>query len=225
MKYLKSILKYSLIVSLVVTLLPMNGHSQLVGSVFKSLIYGGDEVYPVDVIREDNVNKMLVKATTVPDTATQLVFQKFARTGGSTDMTVNGSSNNVVFEISASATQKTIIREIKFVAFDTGIKVDTFLGLNSDLQNGIIVRLNLNSTTQDFLPIKTTQDFDGVFAFGDGARWELVTASGNDSLVAQFSPREPLVLQQNSSDSIQIIIRDNLNQVGYLEAIAFGLYD
>jgi len=188
-------------------------------------IVGSDELYASDVIQEDGVNKLLVKATTVPDTTSRLAFGKFKTVGGSPDMAINGSSTPVSFFVNADPLLDIIIREVKFAAFDGGIKVDTFLGLNSALTTGIQVNLNTGGLTQPFLPIQTTQDFDAHFAFGDGARFELITASGNDSLVAQFSPREPIVLKAGSADNLEIIIQDNLNQVAFLEAIAFGLYD
>lgn len=188
-------------------------------------IFGGDELYPVDVVREDNVNKLLVKSTTVPDTVSEFVFGKFLTPGGSSDMTVNGSGTNVVFSVSAHPTKKTVVREIKFTAFDGGIKVDKFLGNNSSLTNGVLVRITVNGLAQDFLPIQTTQDFDGHFAYGSGARFEIISASGNDSMVAQFSPIEPIVFSAGSTDKIEIIIRDSLTQISFLEAVAFGFYD
>lgn len=188
-------------------------------------IVGADEQYNVDIIREDNVNKMLVKATTVPETTASLVFRKFETTAGSSDMTINASGTPVSFKVNADATYDAIVREIKFTAFDGGIKVDTFLGQNSPLNNGVIVRLNVNGTSQDFFPIQTTQDFDGHFAYGDGARFELISASGNDSMVAQFSPREPIILKAGTADNVEIIIQDNLGNIAFLEAIAFGLFD
>jgi len=190
-------------------------------------ITGPDELYKADVIREDNVNKMLVKATTVPDTVSELIFERFKDGGGvgSSNLAVNGSTTQVTFQINAHPTKKKIIRDIKFNAFDGGIKVDTFLGQNSPLTNGVVVRLSVNGISQDFLPIKTTQDFDGHFAYGDGARFDIVTASGNDSMVAVFSPREPIVLSAGSVDKVSIIIRDNLTNISFFECVAFGLFD
>lgn len=184
-----------------------------------------DENLFCDLVNEDGVTKLLVKATTVPDTTSRLVFAKFTDGGGSSDMAVNGSSTPVVFSISADPTLDAIVREIKFTSFDSGIRVDRFLGLNSALTNGIQVTITTGGISQDFIPILTTQDFDGHFAYGDGARFQLISSSGNDSLIAQFSPREPIVLEAGTADNITITIQDNLNQVAFLEAVAFGLFD
>ena len=187
-------------------------------------IVGSDESYAVDIIREDNVNKMLVKATTIPQTVQELIFAKFTDAGGSADMTIRGNQTPTIFSIEAHPTKDSILREIKAAAFDSGIKVDTFLGLNTAI-TGIQISLIINNIVQDFLPIQTTQDFDSHFAYGDGARFELISASGNDSLVAQFSPREPIVLKAGTTDRVEILIQDDLRSVAFLEFLAFGLFD
>ena len=93
-------------------------------------ITGGDEQFQADVVREDDVNKLLVKASVTPTTAARLVFDK-ALNGGSEDLAVNGSVTPVEFEVLADPTLDKIIRELKFSWYDGGIKIDTFLGLNS----------------------------------------------------------------------------------------------
>jgi hypothetical protein len=185
-------------------------------------ITGGDELYHATVIQEDGVTKLLTKSTTVPDTVNTFVFGKFVDACCSSDMTINGSGTPVSFTVCADPCTNIIIREIKMTAFDGGVKVDTFLGQNSALTNGIQVNIVTNGSTQSFIPIKTTQDFDGHFAYGDGARFEFINASGNDSIIAQFSPREPLILQAGTTDKLEIIIQDNITSVAFLEAIAFG---
>jgi hypothetical protein len=189
-------------------------------------ITGNDENLVVDVVREDNVNKLYVKSTTVPSTTKRLIFEQFLD-GASTDMNVNGTLGSpVIFKIVADPTDNKIIRELKFTSFASGIKIDKFLSQNQPLTNGILVRVTTDNgaTVQEFFPIKTTQDFDGHFAYGDGARFELIFASGSDSMIAQFSPREPFVLTANTADQIEIQIRDNLNSIAELHAVAFGLF-
>ena len=139
--------KLYLIFILIVLAAPKQGFAQSVQFV---KLFGSTEDYAADVVREDNVNKLLVKSTTVPDTVSEFLFRKFTTSGGSSDMTINGSGTAVVFTVSADPAKKAVIREIKFTAFDGGIKIDTFLGQNSPLTTGIQVRLTIGGVAQDF---------------------------------------------------------------------------
>ena len=187
-------------------------------------IVGSDELFAADVIEEDGLKKLVVKASVTPTITEELLFEKLLN-GGSSDLNVNGSSVPVEFTISADPLKIKVVRELKFSWFDNGVKIDTFLGQNSALTNGVDVEFLFDGVTTPVFPIKTTADFNGHFAYGDGSRFEVITGSGNDYVYATLSPREPFVLRPGTTDKIVVRINDNLNNVVFGECIAFGLVE
>jgi len=185
---------------------------------------GSDELFAADVIEEDGLKKLVVKASVTPTITEELLFEKLLN-GGSSDLNVNGSSVPVEFTISADPLKIKVVRELKFSWFDNGVKIDTFLGQNSALTNGVDVEFLFDGVTTPVFPIKTTADFNGHFAYGDGSRFEVITGSGNDYVYATLSPREPFVLRPGTTDKIVVRINDNLNNVVFGECIAFGLVE
>lgn len=188
-------------------------------------ITGRDELYAADVIEEDGLHKLVVKASVTPTITEELLFEKLVDGVGSSNLAVNGSTVPVEFTIEADPTDIKVVRELKFSWFDNGVKIDTFLGQNSPLTNGLEVEFSFNGVTTPIFPIKTTADFNGHFAFGDGSRFEINTGSGNDYVTATLSPREPFVLRPGTTDKIVIRVNDNLNNVSFGECVAFGLIE
>jgi hypothetical protein len=190
-----------------------------------SQITGSDELFNADVIRENDQNKLVVKATNAPQSLGDLFFL-FAENGGSNSMSVNGSVTQVIFEVPADATQDLIVSSLIFEAFAGGIKIDKFLSLNSELTNGILIEVKSEDVVFQFLSIKNTTEFNAHFANGAGRSFDLVFASGNDSMVARFSRASPFILKKQgtfgTNDYIRVIIRDNLTSINSLMFIATG---
>lgn len=191
----------------------------------KIVIYGRNGQHGADVVQEDGFNKLLVKSSIVPEGLGDLFIQR-ALNNGSPDMNVNGTNiNPIIFSVSAESgvnAKDIVVRELRFSGFDNGIKITTFMAQNSDLTNGILVRITSEGITNDFLPIKDTSDFDSSFAFGDGGKFSLVISSGGDYLSATFSPRDPFILVKDTSDKVEVLIRDNLNNIDQLRFVVFG---
>lgn len=191
-------------------------------------ILGNDEAQSADVIEEDGERKLLVKSTSVPIQVGNLVF-KDALNGANNNMAVNGSGTPVEFTIDADATADTIVNGLAFSALDGGIKIDTFLGQNSALTNGLLVQVKSEDVTFEFEPITSTQEFDSQFAWGDGRSYELIFASGNDSMVSRFGPTVPFLLKAQGTfatdDFIKVIVRDNLSSINQLRLTLFGALD
>lgn len=177
-----------------------------------------------DVIDEDGVHKLVTKSSIVPEGLGDLFFLQ-ATNNGSTELAVNGQGSPVTFTINAESgigAQNLVVQELRFHGFDNGVKTTTFMGTNSGLANGVQVNIVSGGITSTFLPIRITADFDAHFAFGDGGKFEVVIASGGDYVTATFSPRNPFVLEKDTSDRIEIIIQDNISQVSTLELVSFG---
>lgn len=196
-------------------------------------VVGRDEVHAVDVIQEDGENKMLVKASAVPQTLANLFFDYAIIDGASQnapfDLNVNGSGTPVDFYVLPDATDDKIINSLVFQAFDGGIKINTFLGQNSELDNGIMVEIKSNDEIFQFQPIKNTQEFDSLFSFGGGRSFELIFASGVDSMVARFGSDIPFILKPQGTyatdDYIKVTVSDNISNITRLRFLAVGQVD
>jgi hypothetical protein len=176
-----------------------------------------------NVILEDNLNKLVVKASTVPDTLGNLKFTN-ATNGGSPDLNVNGAGTPVEFTVDAPVAVGTdlIISELVFEAFDGGIKIDKFLGQNAELTNGIEVEITSNGVMSAFNTIKATGEFNSHFALGNGGDFTLIFASGSDFMSAKFSTQSPFKLVGGSGDKVLIRINDNISSVGEIHFQIFG---
>ena len=199
--------------------LSQNNSSQIIG------ITGGDEQFVADVIEENGAFKLLVKATSVPVSLGDLFFE-YAEKAGSNDLNVNGAGTTQEFTIDAHPTQDRIVGSLVFEAFDSGIKIDKFLSLNSSLNNGVLVEIKSEDVVFTFEPIRNTQEFDSLFSFGSGRSYELISASGNDSLVARFGDEIPFIIKSvgtyPTDDYIKVLIQDNLNSINRLRFLAAG---
>jgi len=175
----------------------------------------------------DGIDKLQVKSTAVPQPIGNLFFGQ-AVNGGSVDMSVDGTTP-VEFMIGADATKSIVIESLTFESFASGIKIDKFLSLNSELTNGIVVEVKSQDTVFQFVPIKNTNEFDAHFSHGPGRSFRITYASGNDAMVARFSPRNPFIIKKQGTyatdDYIKVIVQDNISQVGYLAFLAFGAFD
>jgi len=191
-------------------------------------LVGSDEEYAADVVLEDGERKLLVKSTNVPQPIGNLFFD-YAANGLNIDMAVNGSVTPVTFEILPHPTDDKVIGSMVFEAFDGGIKIDTFLGQNDGLLNGITIEVKSEDQVFQFRPIKNTQEFDSLFSFGSGRSYELIFASGNDSLVARFGSATPFVLKPvgtyATDDYIRVTINDNITNINRLRFLAVGQLD
>lgn len=219
---MKILYKIIFIVSL---LYPFKGMG---GALSTSQITGRDELFKVDVIQEQGVNKLLVKSSVVPVILGNR-FTKYATNAGSNQMAVNGASTAITFTINSDPSGDLVVNSLIFSAFAGGIKLDKFLSLNTDLPNGILIEVKSSNQIFQFLPITNTIQFDSLFANGAGRSYAINFASGNDSMVARFGPASPFLIKKSgtypTNDYIKVIIRDNISNISSLRFIAEGNID
>ena len=188
-------------------------------------IIGKDGITKVDVITEDGLNKFPVKATSAPEPLGDLFFN-YALNGGSEQMAVDGSVTTAVFEVPADPTKDLIVNSLLFEALASSINMQDFLGDNSPLANGILIEVKSQDQTFQFLPIKSTLDFDAVFSFGPARSFDLVFANAVDSMIARFGPDTPFTIFKQGTyttdDYIKVFIRDNLTGADSIKFIATG---
>jgi len=188
-------------------------------------LVGRDESYAADVITEGGQNKLLVKATSISGVIGNR-FTKFAEFGGSKEMNVDGSSTPVVFTIAAEVSDDLIVDSLIFEAFDSGIKIDKFLSLNSALTNGVVVEVKSDDIVFSFEAIRNSTEFDSLFSHGAGRSFSITNASGNDSLVARFGPTGSFAIRQQgtfaSDDYIKVTISDDISNVNSFRFLSEG---
>ena len=183
----------------------------------------------------NNPHRLGVQAIsgTVTRRATDLdsFLRDFAESGGNTDMAVNPAGGSEIFTIAANTAggQRKVVEAIRFSGNDGNIKVGetNFLGLNSALTNGIIVRFIKDGNTQVFQNIMSTDDLLNIFPTTP-ADSRIIPSSGNDSVVSVFSfiaNDTQLELEPGTTDRIEIEINDNLSQVSNLFFLAIGFQE
>lgn len=180
-----------------------------------------------NVVAESDGNKLLVRSSIVPEGLGDLFFIH-ATYNSAENMNVDGSTTTVIFSIDAESgvgAQDLVVQEMRFESIDSNVKIGNFLGINTALTNGVLVRVTSDGTPFDFLPIANTFHFETHFAFGPGGKSDIIFDSPNDGVSSTFSPTNPFVLRKDTSDKIEILIRDDLTTVVTLKLIAFGFKD
>ena len=185
-------------------------------------ITGGDELYQADVVLENGAKKLVVKATVVPDLGQR--FQEKLKNGASSSLIVNGSVTPVVFTLTADPAKDKIIEECNLWFLGNGIKLDTFINLNSELTNGLLIEILSNGVSFSFFPIKSTVDINHYFGTGS-ARFRIDVQSGLDYTSGFFNPGTPFVLKAGSGDYVRITVRDNILSVAKGEMLCDGVLD
>lgn len=191
-------------------------------------IVGGDETFSADVVRENNFNKLYVKATAAPQILGNLSFVT-AKNGINESLSVNGSVAPVEFTIPAFADVDYIITSLTIECFAGNVRMDRFLDLNSELTNGLIIEVRSEDSVFQFLPIKRTGELDSLFSLGDGGDFNIVASSSGTFVSAKFGPASPFILRKQGTyptdDYIKFIVRDNLSSIQRIRGISFGAKD
>lgn len=192
-------------------------------------IVGGDEAFVADVIEEDGLKKLLVKSSIVPQVLGHR-FSRYARDAAlSIELNVNGSNTPIEFIVNSDATGDMIVSSLVWQCFAGGIKLDKFLSLNSELPTGLIVEVKSENVIFNFLAIRNTMEFDSLFAYGNGRSFEVISASGNDSLVSRFGPTAPFLLKKTGTytidDYIKVTVADNISSISRIRFLAEGNID
>lgn len=189
-------------------------------------ITGRDELFNVDVIQgADNIDRLLVDATTAPRSVAGIFIDLF-QNNGSSDLSVNGSGTPVVFEI-PTVPQDRIVTSISIFGRDAGIKFSQFLAINQALANGLLIEIKSddNVFSNANAPIIQTDDFRNKFCVSP-SDFVVDVFSNEDAFTAAFIPPAPIIIRGNTQfatpDYLRITVRDNISSVNYLEASAFG---
>lgn len=152
-------------------------------------------------------------------------FVEFFRDeNGSNDMRVDGTIHKH-FTIPTDPDEETFITHIRILASANGIKFGQFLA-SPTLVNGLELVLRSNNSELKFPPIRKTDDFLGVFAYGE-ENFNLFIQQGGDILRATLSFDAPVQLAKAGTfpidDFIKVCVCDNLSSgLLSLNAMAVG---
>jgi hypothetical protein len=136
------------------------------------------------------------------------------------------------FKISSNPTggSDKLVESLKFIISDNNIKVQTgnFLGANSALANGIIVRFVKDGVITHIEPIiKSSLDILGQWS-SNASDNKIINQSGGDYLESNFHLAD-LNLQFNieagKNDYIEVLTQDNLSSRGSIRMLAGGFLE
>lgn len=184
----------------------------------------------------DDQNGLVVSVNTSPPIGIQKnkIFRGYLTSlTGITDMRVNGSVTNVNFSINASTTGDRYITQLSFIIADAGLTLNKFGNLTA-LTNGCYLyysRLRETVTIHDSL--KSNWDFirlcSGQPAFGDAGTAFIANNVFDSSEgvipvldLAKMLPPYGVKLDQSSTQTLTLTVRDDCTGVDQFDCIAYG---
>lgn len=209
----------------------LESRSSLVGQTAGS---GSEKkVSVIDDVEDSSVKRLQTQAllapgstvnigTSIPANPANLVITLLEKSGGGSDMLVDGSTAAVEFFYQAAAGKTIAIEALLFVFTADDFEFDgASFGPNTALANGFETRITISPSAETAIfNIKQNEDFLRV-----PGRVPVVNNTGpKDLLSAAFSFGGLVKLDGDSSDKISVYIRDDMTSVKfkYLTATLYG---
>ena len=142
-----------------------------------------------------------------------VVYQDvYLLSGGSKDMTVNGSVTPVVFSAGPPAGQRWYVQNLNFIIQDNGAVKASDFGSQAGLTNGVLFEWQINSVDYELINLMDNADSLAVFT---QSGWMGGTASGfvtdANYFNGHFPFRTPGTLIGDDGDVFKVTVRDNLS--------------
>lgn len=179
-----------------------------------------------EVKNEGGVKRLQVSGT-LANAAISDLYLDYARDSGNNYLlNIDGSTTPVEYKFEAPTSSKDLLlQELRLSGNDNGIKFGQFMGINSDLTNGLAIEFKSEDQVFTWPLIKNTDDMKHLFTFR-GGKWLLDVQAGRDDLVASTIFDPAIVLKRQGTyatdDYVKITVQDNLSSVLQLEFIGFG---
>jgi len=193
-------------------------------------ITGDDEAFKAKVAPDSSGdNRLYVKSQPSFADPQKLIRERIQELGGTSfQLAVNGNSPKI-FEFTANplvTDPNILISSIKLYGSDGGIKVteDNFLGMNSELDNGLLIEFIKDGIITFSENIINTLDFLGLFSSGASDN-KIIGASGGDYIESKFdltAKSLELELSAGTTDKIRVTVRDNISSVDALYLLIDG---
>ena len=151
-------------------------------------------------------------------------------TNGALSTEMAATADSYTINSQPSGGDDKLIESLKFIVSDTNIKVqpDNFLGANSALANGIIVRFYKDGVlTYEEPIIKSTLDILGQWATSASDN-KLINQSGGDYIESTFNLVDSNLqfkLEAGKNDYVEVLTQDNLSSRGSIRMLAGGFLE
>lgn len=162
--------------------------------------------------------KVSSEASSVP--ASNIIYKCVRLLNGSSEsLAVNGSVTPVNFDFTPASGETWYIETIGFFLQDNGTTSPTNFGsISGGLTNGVDVIIKSKGVEYTFTNLKTNIDLamcfrDNYFVPGTAGLFET-----NDIAISETILRNPVVLQNSTSDFIRFRIQDNLTSLDQFRA-------
>lgn len=178
-----------------------------------------------------------LKVQNVPETSVGIppeqlanlrLYRDFLRNGTSPDADVNGSTTNVEFSLASQLNRNIWITGVRFLFEGNNLEMDTSnfrrFGQASGgaLNNGLLFRTRQGGETIELFaePIVVMGDF---FTYSDRyVNFISSVASSSDFLSFDIDFEKPVVLVEGGTDSISLLVRDNLTAIDKFQVLVRG---
>ncbi len=139
---------------------------------------------------------------------------EFLESGGSLDMTVDGSVTPVIFEKIFTTGEIVFIEKLAIEIRDSGGSALGDFGSGPALTNGILIEVQIGGIIEMSINIKT----NGELISAADVIFEITQFQGSALLVYNFVFREPLSLNHNNNDDfLRVTIQDDLSGIQDLQ--------
>jgi len=184
----------------------------------------------VDIITSD-VDRLAVdaivdgNASVIPGAIGDRFFE-YLKNGGSSDQNVDGSVTPVTFTIGSHATKDKIVTQLRCFGSSSTIKFEQYLGISTELTNGIEIKITSEATVFTFELIKATEDWKNLFSMPDPNAFNIDVQPSANQFQGVFRPVPGFKLVANTSDKVDVKIQDDLDESQLItqECAILGFY-
>jgi len=150
------------------------------------------------------------------------------------DQSIDGSSTDRVFTLSNNSSFDTsrdfLVTELRIesTAGSMQLGAEKYIEV-SELSTGHLFEVRSDGNLEYNENLKLMEDIHHAFAFGGGSKFDLITGSGDVSLVAVFS--RPFFIRKTGTfatdDDVMVTVRDDLSStsIGRLQVSAVGFFE
>lgn len=152
--------------------------------------------------------------------------------GNSEDMAINASGGDVVFKLSNNPDyddeRDMIVTELRIESTANSFSVGSGKYIRvGQLTNGHLVQIRSDGNLEYDQNLTLLEDIHHAFAFGVGSKFDLLSSSGDGSLVAVFA--RPFFVRRagtfGTADDVIVTVRDNLLPIARLQMSVVGFFE
>lgn len=155
----------------------------------------------------------------IPTNVRAIYFIDYLRNAGSALMSVNGSVTPVNFDFTPASSETWYLEQMSIFIQDTGTMNATNFGSISALTNGIEILARSNGTEYTVSNIKNNESIAHIFNEGKLPGPSSGFIETSDAYLGTVFFRNPILLQNSTSDYARVKVRDNLGGIDRLTMV------